>query len=414
MSSGLAASKYKVQKMALTDITIKCAEIKIKDYKISDSGGLYVLVKTNGSKYWRLKYRMAGKEKVLALGVYPEVKLFEAREQALEAKKRVRNNIDPSLLKKTAKLKAKEEAHNSFESIASEWHKNKKADWSPKHAKYVYTQLSANIFPILGKISISDIKAQELLSALRKIEDRDALHVAHKALQTCGQIFRYAIATGRTDRDISVDLRGALKAKKRDNHAHLTEKELPAFFAKLENYGGDEQTKLALKFLILTFTRTSEVRGAKWLEIDFEKKEWRIPADRMKMRTVHIVPLSQQAVEVLRRLYDMNKTYEYVFPNRNRPSAFMSENTMLYAIYRMGYHSRATTHGFRATASTILNENGFAADAIEKQLAHLERDKIRASYNHAQYLPERRKMMEWWGDYIQKQIDNIIYGTINV
>ena len=390
--------------MALTDIAIKCAPIKEKDYKLSDSSGLYLLVKPNGCKYWRLKYRIAGKEKLLSLGAYPEVKLFEAREQAIEAKKLIRNSICPSGLKKEAKLKILNEVQNTFEAVTKEWHENKKHDWTPRHAKYTLTQLNKNILPILGKTQISEIKAPDLLLALRKIESRDALYVAHKTLQTCGQIFRYAIATGRTDRDISIDLRGALKSKKRINYTYLEEKDLPQFFTKLESYNGEPQTKLALKLLVLTFTRTTEVRGAKWSEIDFDKREWRIPAERMKMRVMHIVPLSAQSISILRELYNINGHREYLLPNRNRPSTFIGENTMLYSIYRMGYQSRTTVHGFRATASTVLNEKGFSSDAIEKQLAHVEKDKIRASYNHAQYLPERREIMDWWGGYIQKQM----------
>lgn len=225
-------------------------------------------------------------------------------------------------------------------------------------------------------------------------------------LQTCGQIFRYAIATGKAERDISSDLRGALKTRKKENYAHLKANELPEFFEQLENYNGDLQTKLALRLLILTFVRTGEVRGAKWKEFNLDNQEWRIPAERMKMRELHIAPLSTQSIEALKELHNITGNKEHLFPNRNKPITFISENTMLYALYRMGYHSRATVHGFRATASTILNEHGFKPDVIERQLAHGERNKVRASYNHAQYLPERREMMQWWGDYLENCFKN--------
>jgi integrase len=219
-------------------------------------------------------------------------------------------------------------------------------------------------------------------------------------LQVCGQIFMYAIATGRAERNPVPDLRGALKTPVRKHRAYLNAADLPVYLQKLAAYDGGLQTQLALKLLLLTFVRTVELRGAQWKEIDFDKAEWRIPAERMKMREQHIVPLSRQAVTVLRELQGFTGDWSFLFPNRTKPDTFISENTMLYALYRMGYHSRATGHGFRSTASTILNENGFMPDVIERQLAHGERNKVRAAYNHAQYLPERRKMMQWWADYL--------------
>lgn len=386
--------------MALTDITIRNAKAKETQYKLSDSAGLYLLVQTNGKKYWRLKYRFAGKEKLLAIGVYPLVGLAEAREKCLAAKKQLMNNIDPSQSKKEEKLKKTLNTENSFKTIAIQWHDNKKQAWTERHASYVLRRIEADIFPSLGSRAINEITAPELLTVLRHIESRGAIDIAHRALQTCGQVFRYAIASGKAERDISADLRGALKTRKRENYSHLEAKELPEFFDKLEKYDGDLQTKLALKLLLFTFVRTGEVKGARWEEINFDKAEWRIPPERMKMRDLHIVPLSEQALDVLRQLHVINGNKEHLFPNRNNPTTFISENTLLYAIYRMGYHKRATVHGFRATASTILNEHGFKPDVIERQLAHSERNKVRASYNHAQYLPERKEMMQWWGDYL--------------
>jgi integrase len=389
--------------MALTDIAIRAAKPKEKQYKLSDSAGLYILIKPNGSKYWRMKYRIAGKEKLLSIGTYPLITLSEAREEASKAKKQLAKNTDPSKAKQDEKLKNHIKSENSFEKIAREWHANQQQNWTPRHANYVIRRLEADIFYSLGARSIEEITSAELLKTLRVIESRDAIDLAHRALQTCGQIFRYAISTNRAENDITLALRGALKTRKKENYKHLEEKDLSTFLRKLDQYDGDLQTKLALKLLILTFVRTIEVRGAEWKEIDFIKKEWRIPAERMKMRQPHVVPLSDQAISILKEIEPISSHRAYLFPNRNKPTTFISENTILGAIYRLGYQNRTTVHGFRSTASTILNEHGFRSDLIERQLAHAERNKVRASYNHAQYLPERRQMMQWWADYLDKQ-----------
>lgn len=386
--------------MSLTDISVRNAKPKEKQYKLSDSGGLYLLIKPNGGKFWRLKYRIAGKEKLLSIGAYPIITLAEAREKSLQAKRLLIDNVDPSAAKKEAKIQQKVDSESSFEKIARQWHENQAHSWTARHANYVIRRLEADVFPGLGHRDIKEITPPELLSVLRGIEARGAIDIAHRAQQTCGQIFRYAIAIGKADRDISADLRGALKTRKKENYARLEAKELPEFIRKLEEYDGELQTKLAMKLLILTFVRSGELRGARWDEFDLVKGEWRIPADRMKMRDPHIVPLSSQALQIIEELKPLTCHSDYLFPNRNKPMTFISENTLLYCMYRMGYHSRATVHGFRATASTILNEHGFAPDVIERQLAHAERNKVRASYNHAQYLPERRKLMQWWGEYV--------------
>lgn len=391
--------------MKLTDISCKYAKPSEKSRKLSDGAGLYLEVMPNGSKYWRLKYRFAGKEKRLALGVYgdyPKISLKEAREKRDKARKLVQEGIDPSQAKKDLKHQQYIDTENTLRNIACEWHQNQKLSWSEKHSETILRRLEVNIFPALGGKPIHTIKAQELLATLRVIESRDALDIAHRTLQTCSQIFRYAIATGRAERDISADLRGALKTRKKENYNRLEAKELPEFLRKLEEYDGDLQTILGFKLLILTFVRTGELRGARWEEFDFEKAEWRIPAERMKMKELHIVPLSKQSIVILKELQAINGSREYLLPNRNKPSTFISENTLLYAVYRMGYHGRATPHGFRGTASTILNEQGFRSDVIERQLAHGERNKVRASYNHAQYLPERLQMMQWWADYLDE------------
>ena len=394
--------------MALTDITCKGTKPKEKPYKLADERGLYLEVMPNNKKYWRLKFRFNGKENRLAFGVYPEVSLAEARDKRDEARKMLRNGINPSQAKKDKKLQNKLENENSFEMIAREWLENMKHSWTERHANYTLKRLEADILPVLGFKPMNKIVAPELLQTLREVEKRDALDLSHRLLQTCGQIFRYAIATGRAERDIAADLKGALKVRKKENFAHLKEDQLPEFFSRLTSYDGDLQTKLGLKLLVLTFVRSSELRGARWEEINFEKSEWRIPAERMKMNELHIVPLSRQAIDILEQLKLINGSKPFVFPSRTKPeTSFTSENTLLYALYRMGYHSQATTHGFRATASTILNEHGFRSDVIERQLAHGEKNKVRGAYNHAQYLKERREMMQWYADYLDRIAINI-------
>lgn len=386
--------------MPLTDTAIRKAVPRSKPYKLSDGGGLFLLVQPTGGKWWRYKYRFAGKERLLSLGVYPDVSLADARARHAEARKQLAAGGDPGEQKKEAKRQALLERENSFESIAREWHETKKGSWTGRHPETVMKKLEGDLFPKLGARPIVEITAPELLAVIRQIEARGALDMARRALQISGQIFRFAIVTGRAERDPSGDLKGALKAAKPQNHVFLKEDDLPAYLGKLDAYDGSVQTKLALKFLLLTFVRTTELRAAEWTEINFDKAEWRIPAERMKMRELHIVPLSTQAIAVLRELQELTGRWKFVFANQHKPSGCMSENTMLYALYRMGYHSRATGHGFRSTASTILNEHGFQPDVIERQLAHNERNQVRAAYNHAQYLPERRRMMQWWADHL--------------
>jgi len=389
--------------MALSDVKIRNAKPQSKPYKLSDGNGLLLYMHPAGGKYWRMKYRWAGKEKQLALGVYPDVGLGDARNRCSEARKALAAGSDPSAVKKEAKRLILAKSENTFEVIAREWHKSNLHTWTPKHGTNVLKRLEGDIFPKLGNRAIAEISAPDLLSTLRIIEKRGALDLTQTIAQYCGRVFSYAIATGRCDRNPSPDLRGALKTPVRKHHAHLKSDELPEYLQKLEPYDGEPQTRMALKMLLLTFVRTTELRGAEWAEIDFDKAEWRIPAARMKMKDPHIVPLCTQAIAILRELQKHTSNRQHIFPNHHKPSAFMSENTMLYALYRMGYHSRTTGHGFRATASTILNEQGYPPDVIERQLAHCERNKVRAAYNHAQYLPERRKMMQWWGDYIDTQ-----------
>lgn len=400
--------------MKLTDKAIKSALPEAKVKKLFDGNGLILLIYPNGSKYWSYKYRHLGKEKSISLGIYPEVSLAEARLKLIDTRKLVSNGRDPSEARKAAKRQAIISAENDFEAIAREWHKSNLHTWSPKHGANVIKRLEGDIFPKLGKRPITEIYTPELLSVLRVVEKRDALDLTRTIAQYCTRIFAYAIATGRAERNPAMDLRGALKTPITKHHAHLKAGDLPEFLQKLEAYDGELQTKLGLKLLMLTFVRTTELRGAEWSEIDWDKAEWRIPANRMKMKDPHIVPLPTQAIAIFRELKQHNGNRQFVFPQQYKPSKCMSENAMLYALYRMGYRSRTTGHGFRATASTVLNEHGFAPDVIERQLAHIERNKVRAAYNHAQYLPERKKMMQWWADYLDAVKIKILQFPLNV
>jgi integrase len=386
--------------MPLSDARIRSAKSKLKAYKLADANGLYLLVKPNGGKYWRYKYRFAGRERLLAVGAYPVLSLADARELHDKARKSLALGIDPGDSKREERRLAVLKRENSFETVAREWCESRKKKWVTSYSEAMLRRLEANVFPKLGHRPIAEITAPEFLAVVRVVEKKGALDLAMRLMQASGQIFRYAIATGRAERNPISDLRGALTPPVRKHQAFIKENQLPEYMQKLSIYDGELQTKLALQFLLLTFVRTIEIRGAHWTEIQWEKAEWRIPAERMKMREPHIVPLAPQAVEILRELQKLNAQWKFIFPNMHKPSGCMSENTMLFALYRMGYRSMATCHGFRSTASTILNEHGFRADVIERQLAHGERNGVRAAYNHAQYLPERRKMMQWWADYL--------------
>jgi len=389
------------RKAPLTDMLLRNARPKDKAYKLSDGGGLFLQVQPNGNKLWRYGYRFFGKQKLLALGAYPETGLAEAREKHAVAHKQVANGIDPSEAKKDAKRTALLNAANSFESVAREWHEKKCNVLQPRYAGFILRRLEADIFPKIGSRPIKNITVPELLSVLRLIEKRGAVETAHRAMKACGQIFMYGIATGRAERNPAADLQGALQPIKTGHFAYLKEDELPEFLQKLEVYQGMRQCQLAVKLLMLTFVRTAELRGALWSEIDFDKAEWRIPAERMKMKRPHIVPLSKQAVIILKELKLMNGGWQFVFPNPYKPIKCMSENAALNVIYRMGYKGRVTGHGFRHTATTILNEQGFNRDHIERQMAHVE-GKVRGVYNHAEWLPARRKMMQHWANYLDR------------
>jgi integrase len=342
------------------------------------------------------------REQAKAFGVYPKISLKEARCMKDAARKILKNGDDPSTVKKKEKLELKENVVNTFENIAREWFEQKKTIITEDYADSLMSRLENDIFPFLGSTPIKKISAKELLAVIRKIEGRGAVILSRSIFQSVGQIFRYAIATDRAEHDITADLRGALHPVKVAHHPHLSEKEFRDFLENFTNLKMGYLTKLALKLLILTFVRSGELRSARWSEFDFEKQEWRIPAERMKMKELHIVHLSKQAVAVLEAIKLISPKNDFLFPHRDDKSKVMSKDTMSGILRDNGYQGKLTVHGIRATASTILNENGFRADVIERQLAHTERNNVRACYNHAQYLPERREMMDWWGDYVER------------
>lgn len=386
--------------MKLTATECKNAKPKDKPYKLADGGGMFLLVQPTGARYWRLKYRYANKEKLLALGVFPEVSLSEARQKRDAARKVLDAGDDPSNVKREKKRQTIEKSEQTFERVAREWHKKGSAKWTAGYAAKIMDSLEQNAFPSIGNRPIADISAKEMLDMLSKVEARGALEVASRVKQRCSAVFNYAITRLLTTNNPVLPLRGSFQAPKNKNHARLKIEELPEFMSKLSAYDGRKQTALAIRFLAYTFVRTGELRHARWSEFDLEAAQWRIPAERMKMKEQHIVPLSKQVLALLAELRTFNGDSVLVFPGDRVPSKPMSENTILFALYRMGYRSKMTGHGFRGIASTALNEMGYRPDVIERQLAHTERDGVRAAYNHAQYLPERIAMMQHWADYL--------------
>ncbi|MDO3510067.1 tyrosine-type recombinase/integrase [Ralstonia pseudosolanacearum] len=387
--------------MPLTDLSARNAQPKDKSYRLADGLGMYLEVMPNGSKYWRLKYRFAGKEKRLALGVYPGVSLAQARAARDNARRQVAAGTDPSHARQQAKLAATTAHGNTFEILAREWYEKERGEWTVAHATKVLRSLESDIFPAFGARPIANITAPEILATIRRVESRQALATVARLLQRCSSVFRYAIVTGRATYNPCADLKGAFQTVRTKNMARVSSNEVPTLMRKIRSYDGDVITRIALQFMALTFVRTSELIRAQWSEIDWDAAEWRIPAERMKMRDPHIVPLSRQAVALLREAEKMNGDRPYVFRSA-KSKTHINSSTMLFALYRLGYHSRMTGHGFRGLASTMLHEQGFSPDVIERQLAHAERNKVRAAYNHAQYLPERRRMMQHWADHLDQ------------
>ena len=396
--------------MPLTDTAIKKAKPGPSPAKLGDGKGMYLLLTESGSKLWRWKYRADGKEKVMALGSYPDVSLAQAREAMGTARKLLAAGSDPMAKRKADKLAKQSAAENSFQTVALLWWDQWRSAKSPRHADDVHKRFKADVFPAIGKRPISDIQAPELVAMVKAIAGRGALDIAKRALQTSGQVFRYAIAHGLAQRNPATDIKPAdiLASRKAGNYARLDAKELPELLRHMEAYQGAPVTRLAMKLMALTFVRTSELIGARWVEFDLEAGRWDIPPERMKMKTPHIVPLSSQALTVLRTLQLVSGHGALVFPGERDHEKPMSNNTILKALERMGYKGRMTGHGFRGIASTVVHEMGFNHAHIELQLAHQERDQVSAAYNHATYLMERAKMMQHWGNYLE----NCIAGKV--
>ncbi|MFP5464138.1 MAG: tyrosine-type recombinase/integrase [Gammaproteobacteria bacterium] len=387
--------------MALTDTAVRNAKPATTPHKLADGGGMYLLTKPTGGKLWRLDYRHGGKRKTLALGVYPDVSLADARQRRDEARRLLAQDIDPGEHRKLTRDMQQRDA-DSFEAVALEWHARFAPTWTKEHAARILQRLTLNVFPWIGARPVGEITAPELLTVLRRIEARGRLETAHRAHQNCGAVFRYAVATGRAERDPSGDLRGALPPASKRHHAAIVEpKAIAELLRALDGYTGSFVTACALRLAPLLFVRPGELRRAEWAEIDLDAAEWRIPAAKMKMRAPHVVPLSRQAVAILRELHPLTGRGRYVLTGARSTDRPMSENTVNAALRRLGYEKDVMTgHGFRSIASTTLHEQGWPSDIIERQLAHAERNKIKAAYNRAEHLPERRRMMQAWADYL--------------
>ncbi|MBO1107948.1 tyrosine-type recombinase/integrase [Plesiomonas shigelloides] len=386
--------------MKLTIRQIDTTKPKDKAFKLSDGGGLYLLVNPSGSKYWRLKYRFAGKEKLLAIGVYPDISLAQARSRREEAKKLLLEGKDPGQERKLEKLSRQLEVESSFEAIAREWYTRRFDRWSVSYREEMMRTFEKDVFPFIGHRPIKDIKPLELLEVLSKLETRGATEKARKVRQRCGEVWKYAIVTGRAEYNPAPDLASALVVHEKEHYAFLMKEELPDFLRTLETYSGSILVKIAMKLTMLTGVRPGELRKAEWSEFDFEKQLWHIPKERMKMGRPHMVPLSSQVIDFLNQLRPITSIHSLLFPGRNDPKKPMSDMALTVLVRRIGYSGRVTGHGFRHTMSTILHEQGFNTAWIETQLAHVDKNSVRGTYNHAQYLDGRREMMQWYADYI--------------
>lgn len=392
--------------MPLTDTACKkatCPEGRLS-VRLADEKALYLEVTAAGGKYWRWKYRHGGKEKRLALGVYPDVSLAQAREARDDARKLLKDGTDPGQLRREAKAASAFDQANTFEAVARLWWDHWRDGKSPRHADYAIKRLEADAFPLLGSRPIASLTAKDLTRMAKAVQERGAIDLAHRVLQMAGQVMRYAVAHDLIERNPATDVKPSdtLKSRRKENYARLGEKELPELLRKIEAYQGGPYTRLAMQLMAFTFVRTTELIAARWVEFDLQAAEWRIPPERMKMKTPHIVPLSPQAVEVLKVLHTLSGGRELLFPGERDHDKPMSNNTILKALERMGYKGRMTGHGFRGMASTILHEQGYAHHAIELQLAHQERNEVSAAYNHALYLKERRVMMCDWANHLDK------------
>lgn len=412
-------SAARIVKMALSDTKIRSAKPEDKAYKLTDGKGLFLLVHPNGSKYWRFRYRFGGKEKMLAFGVYPDVSLANAREKRDEARKLVANGVDPSEKRKEVKEEQQKE-FNTFEKVARDWHATNKK-WSEGHSHRVLKSLEDNIFVAIGKHNIAELKTRDLLEPIKAVEMSGRLEVAARLQQRVTAIMRYAVQSGLIDYNPAQDMAGAVATGKRVHRAALELKRLPEFLQRIDGYKGRPLTKLAAKLTLLVFIRSSELRFARWDEIDFENAMWTIPAEReviegvkhshrgSKMRTTHLVPLSRQAIEILKQIYQFSGNHELIFIGDHNPRKPMSENTVNNALRVMGYDTKTEVcgHGFRTMACSSLIESGlWSKDAVERQMSHQERNSVRAAYIHkAEHIEERRLMVQWWADYLDANRD---------
>lgn len=384
--------------MPLTDTALRAVKPTEKTQKLFDGGGLYLIITTKGSKSWRLKYRFQGREKLISLGPYPLVSLKEARERATEAKKMLESGTDPSARRKLEKHLSQ----NSFELVAREWHEVKRAKWSASYAEATLNRMQRNLFPFIGSRPVHEVTAPEILLLLRKVEARGMVGQAHALKHICSGVIRFAIATGRAERDPAADLRGALAPHVKKHRPALTAPEsVGNLMHSIYNYQGSLVVRSALQLMALTFCRSSEIREAEWKEFDFDGKLWRIPAERMKMKRDHLVPLSEQAIAVMEKLRTYSGKGQYVFPSYRSEAVPFGKTALQRAVKIMGFErDEMCPHGFRAMASTLLNELGYNADWIERQLAHVPHGQVRGIYNRAEYLHERRRMMQEWAEYL--------------
>lgn len=390
--------------MPLTDAKIRNTKPGPKPAKLADGGGLYLEVRPTGAKLWRFRYRIAGKENVFAIGEYPSIGLAEARAEHGKARALVKQGVHPSHNRQAKRLSSQVANANTFEAVAREWIAKKSPRWTAYYLRQVTRFLESDVFPHVGKLPIRSVTSAHLLEVIRRVEARGAETVALLIRQWASAIFRYAVATLRADGDPAAALKGAIHRPKVEHHKPLSRKQIVDFKEAVAKYGGYRTTVIALELMLLTFVRTVELRKAAWSEFDLEDAEWRIPAERMKMREPHIVPLSRQAVKLLRELQTYTGGRRFLFPNYRSSEECMTATTLNRALERMGFNGKDSigfsAHGFRATASTLLNEMGYRSDVIERQLAHAERDKVRASYNHAEYMQERSAMMQEWADFL--------------
>ncbi|MGT1920232.1 tyrosine-type recombinase/integrase [Enterobacter hormaechei subsp. xiangfangensis] len=398
--------------MPLTDLEIRRSKPREKPYTLNDGSGLSLLIEPNGSKGWRFRYRFDGKPKMLSLGTYPLVSLTDARQKRDEAKKLVASGINPSDVRKRDKQERQNEIGNTFEAIAREWYEKRTDRWSAGYAEEMMKTFETDIFPFIGGRPIAEIKPMELMGVLSRLDERGATEKLRKVRQRCGEVWRYAIVTGRAEYNPAPDLVSAFVPHKKEHYAFLKHEELPEFFRTLNTYSGSIVVKLAMRLQVLTGLRPGELRQGEWAEIDFEKRLWEVPPSRMKKRRPHCVPLSAQAIAILEQLKPITGHYQFIFPGRIHHSKPMSEMAMNVLIRRIGYAGRVTGHGFRHTMSTILHEQGYNTAWIETQLAHVDKNSIRGTYNHAQYLDGRREMLQWYAGYMDalEHHENVVHG----